>query len=179
MPIVSSDLKFQLSVTTGSAGNSVTSSPAASLGKYISTTAWDQGTLKNNLFADVTGAENAASGNKYKAVFVWNNHATLTLQNAQLYIDSQIAGGADATIGLDTTAVSNVGSSSAQAVTIANEDTAPAGVSFTTPNSASPLTIGDIGPGQVKAFWIKRHANNTAAFAGDGITVGIAGDTDA
>lgn len=179
MPITSTDILLKLSVTTGSAGNTVTSVPAASLGKYISTTLWDQTTLKNNLFADVTGAENAASGNKYKAVFILNNHGSLTLQSAQLYIDSQVAGGADAAIGLDPTAISVKGAAGAQAVTIANEDTAPAGVTFSTPDSISPLAIGDIGPGQVKAFWIRRHANNTAAFGGDGVVVGIAGDTDA
>ena len=50
MPISSTDLLFKYSVTTGSAGNSVSQgNPNASIGKYISTTQWTGGTLNGGL----------------------------------------------------------------------------------------------------------------------------------
>lgn len=179
MAIVAGDLLWKLSVTSGSAGNTTVGTPAGSLGKYISTTLWDQGTLDNNLFDDVSGAENLAEESEYRCVFVHNNHATLTLQSAVVYIDSQVSGGAVVTIGVDTTAASAIGSASTQAVTIANEDTAPSGVTFfnTAISRATGLAMGDINPGFCKGVWIKRETANTIAMSADGVTVAVSGDT--
>jgi hypothetical protein len=94
------------------------------------------------------------------------------------YISAEVAGGASIAIGPDTTAASALGSATAQALTIANETTAPAGVTFTAPTTAATgIALGTIGSGQVKAFWIRRTAANTAALSGDGVTLGISGDT--
>lgn len=179
MAIVSSDIKQRLSVVTGSAGNTTAGTVGASLGKYISTTDIS-GTPLNDLFPDITGNENLASNVDYQCVFVYNSHGTLTLQNAVVYISAQVSGGADAAIGVDTTSSLAVGSSSAQAVTIANKNTAPAGVSFSAPTTRSTgLSLGNIAPGFVMAFWIRRTANNTAAVNNDGATIVVSGDTAA
>lgn len=181
MPIVAGDLLFKLSTTAGSAGNSTAqANPNASLGKYISTTQVS-GTALNNLFDDISGAENAASTVDYRCVFLHNSHATLTLQNAVVYVSGgDPAGGAVVAIGVDTTAASAIGSASAQALTIANENTAPAGVSFSLPTTAGAgLSLGNIGPGQCRAFWIRRSANNSAAVTGETITLAVSGDTAA
>ena len=46
MAIVTGDILWKLSIKTGSAGNSLAQTdPNASLGKYISTSAWAGGTL--------------------------------------------------------------------------------------------------------------------------------------
>lgn len=180
MAIVASDIKFRLSTTSGSVGNSVAGTIANALGKYVSTTDIADGVL-NNLFDDVSGSENAALDVEYRCVFVYNSHATLTYQNAVVWMDSQVAGGADAAIGVDTTAASAVNSASAQALQVADENTAPAGVTFqTTPVSrATALALGNIGPGQVKAVWVRRSATNSAPIASDGLTLAVSGDTAA
>ncbi|MFI2663271.1 hypothetical protein [Micromonospora carbonacea] len=177
MAIVASDIVFKLSTTSGSAGNTTAGVVGASLGKYVSTTTVADGST-NGLFPNITGAENAASQVDYACVFVHNTHGSLTLQAAKVYVSAEVSGGASVAIGVDPTAVSAVGSSSAQAVTIANDTTAPAGVTFSTPTtSGAALSLGDIGPGQVKAFWVRRTAANTAPLAADGATFAWLGDT--
>lgn len=179
MAIVASDIKLMLSTKSGSAGYSLSAAPADSLGKYVSTTEVTDNSV-GNVFDVITGAENAASTVDYRCVFVLNNHASLTLYSAAIYISSQVSGGADAAIGVDTTAASTKTSSSAQAVSIANETTAPAGISFSAPTtSGTALSLGDIAAGQVKAVWIRRTATNSAAVASDGCDLVIFGDTDA
>ncbi len=181
MPIVASDLLWKLSVKTGSAGNSTASTGADSLGKYISTSDWNQSALANNLFDDVSGAENLAMESEYRCVFVRNAHATLALQNAVVWIDSQVAGGATVEIGVDPTAASAIGAATDQAVSVADENTAPAGVTFSgSPvDRASGLAMGNIAAGSCRAVWIKRTTANSVAMNDDGFTLAVSGDTAA
>lgn len=177
MPIVSSDIQLYLTVKTGSAGDTTAQAdPNQSLGKYKSTTAL--GTGANALFDDVSGAENAANTVDYRAVAVLNNHATLTLQNAVVYLSAEVSGGANCALAVDNVAPSAKGSSSAQGDSIANETTAPTAVgSFSSPTTAGTgLALGNIAPGQVKLFWVRRTATNSAAQS-DGVTLGVSGDT--
>lgn len=178
MPILSTDILFKYSITSGTAGNqNAQPSPNASLGKYISTTQWTGGSL-NDLFSDITGDENANLQVDYRAIFVHNNHASLTLLSPVIWIPSQVAGGANVAIGVDTTAASAIGASSAQALQIANATTSPAGVSFSAPSSfATGLPMGDIPAGQCKAFWFQRTATNSPALNNDGVTIQVQGDT--
>jgi hypothetical protein len=180
MPITSSDIKIRLSTTSGSAGNTTAQANVNnSLGKYMSTTDFVDAT-DNNIFDDISGDENAAGTVDYRCLFVFNNHGSLTLQGTKLWVPSEVAGGASVAIGLDTTAASAAGSASAQALTIANETTAPVGVTFSTPTTKSAgLTLGDLGPGQCRAFWIRRTANNTGALNADGCSFTAEGDTAA
>ena len=178
MPISSTDLLFKYSVKTGSAGNSTAQAdPNASLGKYISTTQWTGGSL-NDLYDDISGDENAASTVDYRCIFIHNNHGSLTLLGPKLWIASEVAGGANIALGVDTTAASVIGSSSAQALSVTDELTAPAGVSFSSPTTKTAgLSLGDIPAGQCKAFWFKRSATNSAALNNDGVTIQVEGDT--
>lgn len=178
MPIVTGDLLWKYSVKTGSAGNSTASSAAASLGKYISTTAFPDATL-NGLFDDISGPENAASTVDYRCVFLHNNHASLTLQNAVLWM-GEVANGANAAIAVDTTAASAIGSASAQAAEIANETTAPGGQSFSSPTTfGTGLSIGNLAAGNCRGIWVRRTATNSAAQNNDGVTLYVQGDTAA
>lgn len=180
MAIASTDIQFYLSTTAGSAGfTTAQANPNSSLGKYVSTTAVSATTL-NNLFDDISGSENAASTVDYRCIFVLNNHASLTLQSAVVYISSETAGGANTAIATDNIAVAAKGSATAQAATIANETTAPTGISaFSAPTTAGTgLALGNIGPGQVKAVWIRRSATASGAQA-DGFVLGVSGDTAA
>lgn len=182
MAIIASDIKIRLSTTSGTAGNSLAqANPNASLGKYISTTDLVTATL-NNLFDNVSGAENAANTVDYRCVFVYNAHATLNLENAGIYISSQVAGGTDLMIAIDNIVASAIGSSSAQAFTAATELTAPtAGVgAFSAPTtSATGLALGTIPPGFCRAVWVRRTAANTVAVDSDGGTFVVFGDTAA
>jgi len=178
--ITASDLLFKLSVKTGSAGNSTAQGdPNQSLGKYISTTALT--TSLNGLFDNISGAENAASTVDYRCVFIHNNHGSLTYQNAVVYMSAEVSGGANVAIATDNIASSAVGSASAQAAEIANETTAPSGVSaFSSPTTAGAgLSLGSIAAGSCKAVWVRRTAANSAALDADGFTLAISGDTSA
>jgi hypothetical protein len=179
MAITSSDLLVKLSTKSGSAGNSLTGTPAGSLGKYISTTQMTDASL-NNLFDDVSGAENAAGDVEYRCLFIHNNHGSLTWENAVVWVASQVSGGASMAIGVDTVAASAIGGSSAQALEVTDESTAPTGVSFSTPTtSATGLALGNIASGYCKAVWIRRTAANTGALDSDGGSLSFTGDTAA
>lgn len=175
--IVPADIGFFYSVVTGSAGNSVAGTAAGSLGKYLSTTAWAGG-VANDLFDDVSGAENAASTVDYRCIFCRNLNSANAFQNAVVYLSAETGGGASIAIGIDTTAASLIGAAPAQALQIANETTAPAGVTFSSPVTAGTgLSLGTINTGSCRAFWIRRTAANTAALSNDGVTIAISGDT--
>lgn len=182
MAIVAGDIKIKLSTKSGSAGNSLAQANVnASLGKYISTTEIVSATA-NDLFDNVTGAENAASTVDYRCVFVHNSHATLALENAAIYLSSQVSGGTTLAIAIDNIAASAIGSSSAQAFEATNELTSPGGSagSFSSPSSSgTALSLGTIPAGFCKAFWIRRTAANTVAVDADGGVFVIFGDTAA
>ena len=178
MPIAPTDLKFLLSTRTGSAGHSVAQAdPALSLGKFASTTPWTGG-APNDLFDDISGEENLGGIPDYRCLFVWNSHGSLTLTDAKVWIPSQVAGGADVTIAVDSTPKSALTSGSAQALEITDEKTAPAGLTFTAAASlGAALSLGNLAPGEVRAFWLRREPQNTAAVTGDGVTLRVTGET--
>lgn len=180
MPIASSDLKYKLSILTGSAGNSLAQSDVnASLGKYISTTEITDATL-NNLFDDVSGDENAASDVEYRCIFIHNSHATLTLKSPIAWLSAEVSGGASAAIAVDNTAASAIGSASAQADDVADESTAPSpALTFSTATTkGTGVSLGDIPAGYCKAIWVRRTAANTAAKDNDGVTIRVEGDSN-
>jgi len=130
----------------------------------------------NNLFDDVSGAESATGDTEYRGFYVRNNHGTLTLQDARIYISS-------ATSSADTEFDIAIAAEAMNVTmaTIANESTAPATVSFTRPttyagglqlNAATGLTAGSN-----RGVWIKRTVNAAAAAAADTGTLKVEGDT--
>lgn len=172
MAIVASDIVYRLSVAAA-AGDTTAGTPATSLGDQVSTTAITTA-QPNNLWDNVSGAEAAAGDIEYRCIFVLNNHATLTLEAAKVDLTSQTAGGGTIDFGLDPAAVSAKGSGSTQAATIANESTAPAGVTFNT----TQQLIGDMAPGTVKGIWLRRTVTAGAgALNPDGVVITVSGDT--
>ena len=120
MAIASSDLELRLS---GGSGNT---SPASALGGAMSTAGGGVVTSggANNLWDDVSGAEASAGDTEYRCAYVKNAHGSLTLQAAALWIDSLTSSpGTEFDLGLDAAAVGSDSST-----TVANENTAPAGV---------------------------------------------------
>jgi len=115
----------------------------------------------NNLWADVDGDQGAAGSTKYRKIFFKNAHATLSGTLTKLWILSNTTSSDDTiTIGLDPAGVNVAGAD------IANENTAPAGVSFVTAvDKTNGLNIGTIAAGQKYAIWVKRVVTGPAAAA--------------
>jgi hypothetical protein len=168
MPIISTDIVYRLS---GGASNADVN---ASLGGAKSSTS--VGTGLHNLFDVVGSAEAAAGDTEYRCVYVHNNHGTLTMQSAKIWISSN-------TPSTDTTVEIALGSSAVNGTetSVANENTAPSGPTFSAPASeGAALSIGDIPAGQHKAVWIKRIVNTgAAAYNSDGCTLTTKCDTAA
>jgi hypothetical protein len=169
MAITSSDIKFRLS---GGASNSDVN---ASIGGAESSTEIVDASL-HNLFDIVSSAEGSAGDTEYRCFYVHNAHATLTLQSAKIYIQTQTPDSdTSVEIGLGASAVNGTEAA------IANEGDAPDDVTFSTADGAgNALSIGDIPAGEHKAIWVKRIVSaDAAAYNGDSVILRVAGDTAA
>lgn len=169
MAVTAGDIEFHIS------GGGANTDVDASLGGAISTTEIVDATL-NNLFTEVTEDETAAGVTQYRCFYVKNASATNTYKNVSAFINTQSTSpDTSIEIGLGTSAVNGV------EPTVANETTAPAGVTFTAAavDKASGLAIGDIPVGQHKAVWVKLIVNPGAAAANDSSIIEVAGGTAA
>ncbi len=152
MPILPSDIQYFLS---GGASNT---NPNLSLGGAISTTQF-LNKAQDNIFADVQGGEAAAGSIKYRCLYVKNNNATLTMQNTVFFVNVN-------TLSTDDTIRIGIGTSGLNGTeqTIADENTAPIGVSFSAPTTnGSGLSLGNIPPGQTWALWFQRIVSGPVA----------------
>lgn len=176
--IVAGDILTKFSVAAA-AGNTTPGTAATSLGDQISTTSWAGGVL-NDLFDDISGAENAASTVDYRGLFVHNNNGANVLENPVIYISAETAGGASVALAVDNVAASAIASGSTQMTTVASETTSPGGGAgaFSSPTTlGAGLALGNITNGFCKGFWVRRSAANSAALSADGFTLAVAGDT--
>ena len=162
MAIVSTDIQYRLS------GGSSNSDPAASLGGAKSSVA------ASNYFDDVSSAEASAGDTEYRCVYVHNNHGTLSLIGAKVFIQTNTpSSDTDVAIGLGSSAINGTEQ------TVADESTAPTGVSFSAPTTfAGGLAIGDLAAGAHKAVWVRRTVNAGAAAYADSFTLRVQGDTN-
>lgn len=176
--IIASEIVFRYTTTSGSAGDSTAGTAGGSLGKYASSTAWAGGGA-NDLFDDISGAENAASTVDYRGIAILNNNAANAAQNSVAYLSAETAGGASIALASDNIAASAKGSASAQLAQIASETTTPSGVSaFSSPTTAGAgVALGNIPVANVKGLWVRRTAANTAALSSDGVTIAVQVDT--
>ena len=167
MATLTQDLKFKIS-----GGLSNTDSDL-SLGGAISSTEFVTATL-HNLFDIVNSSETTNGDVEYRCIYTHNTHATLTLLSSIFYADS-------ATLTNDTSFAFGLGTSAINGVeqTIANESTAPAGVTFTTGfGVGNAVSIGDLPAGQHKATWLRRTIEASAsALDLDSVTIKLDGDT--
>lgn len=185
MAITATDILYKFSVAAA-AGNTTAGTAAGSLGDQISTTEITSALL-HNLFDVVTGDENAASDVEYRCFFVHNNHATLTWENAVVWVSANVAGGANVALGVDPAAASAIGAATQQASISSTEGTVPTpAVTFTDYAAGSAidvkargLSVGSLTAGQCRAIWVRRTAANNAALNNDGCTITVEGDTAA
>ena len=178
MAITASDLEYRFSAPEASGGNQqAQDTPANSLGLWLATTPWLGGAL-HDLFGLVSGDDNANMSIEYRCLFFINKHATLTLTSPVAWFTSQVSGGAVAAMGVDPTAASALNTTTPQALEIANRTIAPAGVAFSAPTSkGAGIALGNIGPRQCKAVWIRRSAFATVALDADGFGIRVEGDS--
>ncbi len=169
MPIVPGDIDFYLS------GGAANADVNASLGGAKSSVQVVAATL-HNLFDRVTGDEGDVGDTEYRCIYVQNNHATLTLLAAFLWVQTN-------TPSTDTTVEIALGGegSGGTAETVANENTAPVGETFSAPaTKGAGLSLGDLAPGGFYPIWIKRIVSAAAAaYDNDGATLRVEGDTAA
>jgi hypothetical protein len=165
--VSAANLKYYLS------GGSSNADPTAALGGAISS--HEVGSAIDNIFADVDSAQALAGSTKYRCIYFKNTDSDATgLYNPYLWIN-QVMSGADAiAIGLDA------GGKNATAVTIANENTAPAGVSFTAPTTKAgglALPTSPYVQNDYIAIWIRRVVpSSCASSANDNGSIRIEGD---
>jgi hypothetical protein len=162
MPIVSADIQYRLS------GGAANASAAASLGGAKSSVV-----VPSGLFDDVSSAESAAGDTEYRCFYVHNNHGTLSLQSAVVWISANTTGNRIA-IGVGTAAINGTEQ------TVADESTAPTTVTFSQPSTkGTGLALGTIPAGQHKAVWIRRVVAAASGAANDTYTIRAEGDTAA
>lgn len=115
----------------------------------------------NNLWDDVSGDEGSSGDTEYRKIFFKNAHGSLVAQGTMLWILTQTTSANDAiSIGLDPAGAGAAGAD------IANESTAPAGVTFSAPSSkGTGLSLGSPAAGVRYAIWIKRVVDASAAAA--------------
>jgi hypothetical protein len=167
MPIVAADIKEYRSTFSASGVDS--------LGGAITATEVTDNTT-HNIWDVVSSAESSAGDTEYRCIYVKNTHGSLTLQSAKVWIQTQTpSADTSVEIGLGTSAVNGTEQ------TVANENTAPSGVTFSTAaNEGAALSIGNLPNGQHKAIWIKRIVGSAATAANDdSYVLSYAGDTAA
>lgn len=147
MTIAAGDIKFYLS---GGSGNT---DPNASLGGAISTTEVS-GTPLNNLFDNLSGAETLAGDTEYRCFYVKNTHGSLTAQSLYAWLSANTSSTNASyvmTIGLGTAGENGTEQ------TIANESTAPSGVTFSAAaTEGAALSMGDVEAGNYYPLWVRR-----------------------
>ncbi len=168
MPIAASDIDFKHS---GGASNS---DGNASIGGAISSN--DIGQTLHDLFDQVSSAEASAGDTEYRLIYIQNNHGSITAENVSIFIETNTANSeSQIAIGLATQAKNTT------VPAIADEDTAPAGVSFSEPASdGAGLNPVDLEAGDYIGLWVRRTIDAAAsAVNNDSATLRVAVDTAA
>jgi len=177
MGITAGDIDYEL---TGGAGET---QPDDSLGGGKSGTSITSAT-DNNVFDDVTGAEASAGDTEYRAIAVINEDATEDWTSVVLWITSET--------GSPSTAIDLAGETPAgdSIQTIADESTAPTGVSFTHPTTkgagidmtgqaeATGTLAAAGGVGSWCGIWLRRVVSSGATgYSADSCTIRCEGET--
>jgi len=147
MPIITADFDLRLS---GGAGNPVAD---ASLGGIKSSTVVS--TAVDALFDAVAAADALAGDVEYRCIYLHNANGADLMTAARVWVAANTPlAGTTLDIGVGTSALNGTEQ------TVANENTAPAGVSFSAPSTAGTgLALGDIPFGQHRAIWLRRTVN--------------------
>lgn len=162
MAVVSSDIKYYLS------GGAANTDPDAALGGKVSTTEVVFSPDLNNLFDDVTADQALAGAVEYRCLYVFNGHATDGLSSGKMWISANTpSAGTEIAIGLDPAGVGD-GDTTGEAATIADEETAPVGVTFSSPSTeGASLAIAAMAAQEGFALWVRRTVTTDTEAASD------------
>lgn len=184
MAIVASDIQWYLSNPSASVGYSGIGTPGNSRGGYMSTSQISATPL-DDLFTDITPAENAGLQVDYQCLFVMNNTASgimalqpyiwlpLTTTNSSGQTVPLYTGSATIQFGIDPALVVSYNSSIAQAQIIGSNTTEPTGITWYQPSElfTEGIAIGNLAPQTCQAIWFQRTATAGQAGTGVGFTV--------
>lgn len=171
MAVVSTDMIMRLS---GGASNADVN---ASLGGKKSSVPVNFGSTLNNLFDNVSSAEATTGITDYRCIYLHNNNGSDTINDVDVFVNTDTPSSTTKVqIGLDPAGIGD-GDTTGEATTIADEEDAPSGVTFTDSLGAgNALTVGTLGPGDGIAIWIKRIVSpGTASAATDPFTLRVTG----
>jgi hypothetical protein len=126
-----------------SANLSLNHSGASDIGGAIGAALTDD--ALNNLWDDVSSGDASAGDTEYRCTYVKNTHGSLSVPNVKVEIDTDPAE-SNFEIGLGAAGKNGTESE------IADEDTAPGGVSFGT----GALSLGTLATGDFYPIWVKR-----------------------
>lgn len=165
-------LEFRLSIAGGPGNANSQADPNASLGGFVSVTKPSEPVIVHNLFPSISQFDSTQGSTKYRVLFVVNTSDT-PVGPLRLYVSSQIPGGAALAFGLDPMGSQAIGSAGSQSATIANENTAPAGVTFSAPTTPpTGLLVGTLQPNTALAIHVRRTLPaGTGEVRNDGATV--------
>lgn len=169
MAVSASDIKYYHS---GGAGNT---DPNLSLGGTKSTTEITDAALQN-LFDNISSAEAAqADYTNFRCFYIENTNSTDSLFDPAVHIEA-LAAQSDIQIGLDPAGKNGT------ATVIGDEETPPAGVSFTQPTAYPGLDLSGpddfLGNGEFYPVWIRRiNPVNSTSDPLETTTLRVQGDT--
>ncbi len=169
MPVAAGDIQRRLS------GGATNTNPALSLGGAKSDTSIASGTT-HNLFDAVSPAEASAGDVEYRGIYIHNAHASLTLQDARIYISTDGTGASDA---LDIAMADEAVDIAME--TIPDENTAPVGPVFSAPTTytAGLVINGTTGlaAGSARGVWYRRTVAAGAPAGTSSVTVRVEGQS--
>jgi len=166
MPIIAADFVSRLS------GGATNAAGDASIGGIKSANAMSSAT--DGLFDAVSAAQATAGLIEYRCIYLHNANAADTMTNARVWINANTPlAGTTLDIGIGAAAVN------ATETAVANEGTAPVGVTFTAPSTAATgLAAGTLLFGQHRAIWLRRTVTAVSgASASDTFSLGYDAET--
>jgi hypothetical protein len=165
---VAADIEVHLSGGTGN------TDPNAALGGARSTAGGGvvaEALTANSIFDDVTGAEETAGDTEYRCVYL-RNVGDQTAENIKVWLTDTADSGTIIAIALGGEGVNGT------AETIANENTAPSGESFSTPTTeGGGLAPANIPASQHYPLWFRRTITAATGASNDTFTLSVSFDT--
>ena len=107
-------------------------------------------TIPNSLFDNISKIESYYGESEYRCLYIVNTHTADGFYGVKSYISLDATGADSLEIGLE-------GNATTTAQTVANENVAPSGVTFSAPATyLVGLLTNQILPGEAQPLWIKR-----------------------
>ena len=158
-------------VETGPGYTDAQADPSLSIGSYASTTVWGGGVL-GDLFSQASSLDISTGRADYRCIYVYNPVGAADLTDVRVYVTAVTAGSNGFSVGVDARPVTDLDSTSTQAVEPGSAYTAPAGVSFSAPGTyITGLVLGDLPAGTGRSVWFKRRPYASADAASEAADV--------